>query len=71
MGVSKDDLPTLRAIMPADMKKFQSDTKCADLTVDNIGQFVDDVISGKVKPHLKSEPIPENNDDPVTVVVGQ
>jgi len=70
MGVTKDDLPTLRAIMPADMKKYASDTKPADLTVELIGKFIDDVLSGAVKPHLKSEPVPENNDGPVTTIVG-
>lgn len=70
MGVTKDDLPTLRAIMPADMKKYASDTKAADLTVEVIGKFIDDVLSGAIKPHLKSEPVPENNDGPVTTIVG-
>lgn len=58
MGVSAADLPTLRAILPADMKKFQSPTAPADLTVESIGKFLDDVLSGAIKPHLKSEPVP-------------
>jgi len=70
MGVSKESLPTLRAILPADMKKFEAPTKAADLTVDNIGSFIDDVLSGKIKPHLKSEPVPDSNDGPVKVIVG-
>merc|ERR1711998_209516 len=71
MGVTKDDLPTLRAILPADMKKFAADVKPADLTVDNIGAFIDDALGGKLKPHLKSEEPPASNDGPVTVVVGK
>lgn len=71
MGVTKTDLPTLRAILPKDMKKYESETKPADLTVDNIGSFLDDVLSGKVKPHLKSEAIPEKNDGPVVTIVGK
>ena len=70
MGVTKDNLPTLRAILPADMKKYESENKPADLTIDNIGSFIDDVLSGKIKPHLKSEAIPESNDGPVKVIVG-
>jgi protein disulfide isomerase len=70
MGVTKDNLPTLRAILPADMKKYESDSKPADLTIENIGSFIDDVISGKIKPHLKSDAVPESNDGPVKVVVG-
>lgn len=71
MGVTAEQMPTLRAIMPADMKKFQCETKPADLTVDVITKFVEDVKSGALKPHLKSEEIPETNDAPVTVVVGK
>jgi len=37
MGVEASSLPTLRAILPADMKKYQSPTAAADLTVENIG----------------------------------
>ena len=70
MGVTKDALPTLRVILPADMKKFESPNKPADLTVANIGTFLDDVLSGAIKPHLKSEPVPEDNTGPVRVIVG-
>jgi len=71
MGVTKDQLPTLRAILPADMKKFESPNKPADLTVDNIGSFLDDVLAGNLKPHLKSEPVPETQGDVVQVVGSQ
>jgi protein disulfide-isomerase A1 len=70
-GITKEQLPTLRSIIPADMKKFNSETKPADLTVEAITKFVDDVKSGTIKPHLKSEDAPESNDGPVTVVVGK
>jgi len=70
MGVTKDQLPTLRAILPKDMKKYESPNKPADLTVENIGSFLDDVLSGNIKPHLKSEAVPEDNSGPVTTVVG-
>lgn len=52
------------------MKKFQSPTAPADLTVESIGQFADDVLSGAIKPHLKSAAAPEDNSGPVRVVVG-
>lgn len=32
MGVTAEHLPTLRAIIPADMKKYECPTKPADLT---------------------------------------
>jgi hypothetical protein len=43
MGVTAADLPTLRIILPADMKKYACETAPADLTVDIIGDFIDDV----------------------------
>jgi hypothetical protein len=70
MGVTKDQLPTLRVIIPKDMKKYACDTKPADLTVDFIGKWLQDVLDGKFKPSLKSEePVPNNG--PLTVVVGK
>jgi len=41
------------------------------LTVENIGTFIDDVLSGKIAPHLKSAEPPADNDGPVTIVVGK
>ena len=71
VGVTEDALPTLRAIVPNGMKKYQCETKPADLTVDVISTFVDDVLGGKLAPSLKSEPIPEKNDEPVKYIVGK
>lgn len=39
------------------------------LDAKDIAQFVQDVIDGKIEPSIKSEPIPESQDGPVTVVV--
>jgi protein disulfide-isomerase A1 len=39
------------------------------ITVKDIGSFVDDFLAGKVEPSVKSEPIPESNDGPVTTIV--
>lgn len=36
-----------------------------------IGSFVEDFLAGKVDPSIKSEPIPESNDGPVTVIVAK
>jgi protein disulfide-isomerase A1 len=41
------------------------------LTVDVITTFIDDVLAGKLSPSLKSEPVPEPNDEPVKVIVGK
>ena len=71
MGVTEADLPILKSIIPADMKKYDCETKPAALTVDIVTKFVADVLAGTIKPSLKSDPIPESNDGPVTVVVGE
>lgn len=71
VGVGEAALPTLRAIVPNGMKKYECATKPADLTVETISTFVDDVLGGKLAPSLKSEPIPEKNDEPVKVIVGK
>lgn len=55
MGVTKEDLPCLRAILPASMKKYQSPIGVEELTVKNIEKFIDLVISEKLKSYQKSE----------------
>ncbi|KAL6149717.1 protein disulfide-isomerase precursor [Exserohilum turcicum] len=45
---------------------FDQDTK---ITQKAIGKFVDDFLADKIEPSIKSEPIPESNDGPVSVVV--
>ena len=71
MGVTQDDLPVLRLIMPADMKKFQCETKPDQLTVESIGTFIQDVLDGKQKAHLKSEKPVDNTNNAVHVIVGE
>ena len=39
------------------------------ITAKEIGQFVDDFSTGTVKASIKSEPTPENQDGPVTIIV--
>lgn len=39
------------------------------LTEKIVGKFVDDFLAGKVDPSVKSDPIPEKNDGPVTIIV--
>jgi len=58
------------ALNPEGMKKFRSETKAADHTVESLGKFADDVLSGAISPHMKSQPIPEKNDGPVIDIVG-
>lgn len=42
-----------------------------ELSEKNIAKFVEDFIAGKVDPSIKSEPVPEKQDGPVTVVVAK
>ena len=39
------------------------------LNAKDIGKFAQDFVDGKVEPSIKSEPIPEKQDGPVTVIV--
>ena len=41
------------------------------LTEKSVGKFVDDFVAGKLEPSIKSEPIPEKQEGPVTVVVAK
>ncbi|KAK1066384.1 protein disulfide-isomerase precursor [Friedmanniomyces endolithicus] len=50
---------------------FASQGSASDLSEAKIGKFVDDVVSGAVEPSIKSEPIPEKQEGPVTVVVAK
>src|ERR1700761_4917632 len=40
-----------------------------EITEKTIGEFVAEFDSGEIKPSIKSEPIPESQDGPVTIVV--
>jgi protein disulfide-isomerase A1 len=71
IGVTEADCPTLRLINPAEeMRKFQYPGSMADLTSAQVVDFVNDFVSGNLRPHLKSADVPESNDGPVKTVVG-
>lgn len=42
-----------------------------DFSVDNLKEFAQSFLDGELEPYVKSEPVPEENDGPVTVVVGK
>jgi protein disulfide-isomerase A1 len=52
----------------ANNKKFPFDQE-KEISEKDVDSFVADVISGKIQPSIKSEPVPESNDGPVSVVV--
>ena len=43
----------------------------SDLSEKKIGKFIDDFVAGKVEASVKSEPIPEKQEGPVTIVVAK
>jgi len=61
------DKPVVAARDTSDQKFVMKE----DFSMDNLEQFVNDFLDGNLKPYLKSEPIPESNDEPVKVVVAE
>ncbi|KAL2022801.1 hypothetical protein VTK56DRAFT_4617 [Thermocarpiscus australiensis] len=51
-------------------QKFPFDQE-KEITYEAIKTFVDDFVAGKIEPSIKSEPIPEKQEGPVTVVVAK
>jgi protein disulfide-isomerase A1 len=69
IGVEKADFPVFYIITTGgQMKKFPLS---GEPTADAIQAHLDAFTNGDLKPTFKSEEIPENNDGPVTVVVGK
>ncbi|CAG9858126.1 unnamed protein product [Phyllotreta striolata] len=60
-GMSKKEVPAARLIkLEEDMAKYKPASD--DLTADNIKQFVDDFLAGKLKQHLLSQELPDDWD---------
>jgi len=53
----------------SEMSKYIPESK--DMTTEGFTNFVQGVLDGKIAKHLKSEEIPEKNDDPVFYLVGK
>merc|ERR1712038_2068338 len=71
-GLKLDECPTFRYIsLGEDMTKYRPEN-AKDLSTDAVKSFVQDVIDGKIKPHLMTEEIPEDWDaEGVKVLVGK
>ncbi|KAE9608975.1 hypothetical protein Lal_00020033 [Lupinus albus] len=65
-GLQEDQVPVI-VIQHNDGKKFIK----PHLEAEHISTWLKEYKDGKVAPHVKSEPIPESNDEPVKVVVGK
>ncbi|XP_043832589.1 protein disulfide-isomerase A2 [Dromiciops gliroides] len=70
-GMNATDAPTLRFINVETTKKYVPNTE-EEITAASITTFCQDILSGKVKPHLRSQEIPADWDQkPVKVLVGK
>jgi protein disulfide-isomerase A1 len=72
IGVDAKSAPTIRIIKFADddIQKFRYEGNLNEMTVESLTNFIDDFKAGSLKTFLKSEAIPEPNNGPVKVVVG-
>jgi len=68
-GIEEGKLPAILVDHTEDEKKFMYDGEVTDGAA--VQQFVQDTLDGKIEAHVKSEPIPEDNNGPVTTVVGK
>merc|ERR1711937_258922 len=69
-GITEENCPDMRVInMEKNMAKFAPEK--SDLTADGVKAFVNGVLDGSIKRHLKSEEVPDNSGNAVKVVVGK
>lgn len=71
-AVKKDEMPRALVVkMAGGIKKFEHPARAKNFDADDLSAFLDDYFAGKLKPTLKSEEIPENDDEAVKTIVGK
>ncbi|KAK4239831.1 protein disulfide-isomerase [Achaetomium macrosporum] len=70
LNLKTDKFPAFAIQEVAKNQKFPFDQD-KEITFEAIKAFVDDFVAGKIEPSIKSEPIPETQEGPVTVVVAK
>jgi protein disulfide-isomerase A1 len=70
LNLKADKFPAFAIQETVKNQKFPFDQD-SEITHDAIKAFVDDFVAGKIEPSVKSEPIPETQEGPVTVVVAK
>jgi protein disulfide-isomerase A1 len=68
LNLKTDVFPAFAIQETVKNQKFPWDQE-KKITHDDIAKFVDDFVAGKIAPSIKSEPIPESQKGPVTVIV--
>lgn len=63
----KGDKPVVLAKDAKNQKYVMKD----EFSIEALDKFVQDILGGKLEPYLKSEPVPESNDEPVKVAVAK
>lgn len=67
-GLSSHGNKPVVAVRNSNNEKFRMTD---EFSIENLEKFLENYIAGKVKAHLKSEPLPEKNDGPVKVAVAE
>ncbi|KAL2170058.1 hypothetical protein VTG60DRAFT_5330 [Thermothelomyces hinnuleus] len=70
LNLKTDKFPAFAIQETTKNQKFPFDQD-KEITFESIKAFVDDFVAGKIEPSIKSEPIPEKQEGPVTVVVAK
>lgn len=70
LNLKTDKFPAFAIQQVEKNQKFPYDQD-KEITFEAIKAFVDDFVAGKIEPSIKSEPIPETQEGPVTVVVAK
>ena len=70
LNLKADQWPAFAIQDTVNNKKFPYDQE-SEMTAALIGKFVDDFVAGDIEPSIKSEPIPENQEGPVQIVVAK
>merc|ERR1712088_1292435 len=69
-GITEENCPDMRVInMEKNMAKFAPEK--SDLSAEGVKAFVNGVLDGSIKRHLKSEEVPDNSGNAVKVIVGK
>jgi protein disulfide-isomerase A1 len=69
-GITEKDLPHLRIVNVINEEEIKNYTFDKDLNQDNLEKFLQDFLNNILVPTLKSEPVPETQDEAVYKVVG-